>query len=92
MKGLRKDTYTMVRFTVTRVRLEPRLCYQDVSNADICLVSDMLSPAEGTPHIPLLCHAVNQESEEHHVTQIVSEMEKDVALMGDNPLSEQLRM
>lgn len=55
-------------------------------------MGDLLSSGEGSPHIPLLYHAVNQESEEHHVEQIVSEMERDVTLMGDNPLSEQLRM
>jgi hypothetical protein len=58
----------------------------------MCFASDLLLPGEGAPHIPLLCHAVNRESEEHHVVQIVSEMEKDITLMGDNPLAEQLRM
>jgi hypothetical protein len=58
----------------------------------LTFASDSLSPGEGAPHIPLLCHAVNRESEERHVAQIVSELEKDVTLMGDNPLSEQLRM
>jgi hypothetical protein len=55
------------------------------------LISDV-SFGEGISDQPLLLPAENEQSEEHHVAQIVSEMEKDVTLMEDNPLSEQLRM
>ncbi|KAJ9580188.1 hypothetical protein L9F63_004131, partial [Diploptera punctata] len=48
-------------------------------------------PGESTASIPLLTPRGN-ESEENHAAKIVSEMEKDTALMEDNPVSEQLRM
>ncbi|KDR19382.1 Transmembrane channel-like protein 5 [Zootermopsis nevadensis] len=47
---------------------------------------------EGILNQPLLFPGENKRLEEHHVAQIVNEMEQDVALMEDNPLSEQLRM
>jgi hypothetical protein len=51
----------------------------------------VLSCGEGISNQPLLS-AENERSEEHHVAQIVNEMEKNVTLMEDNPLSEKLRM
>ncbi|XP_033608829.1 transmembrane channel-like protein 5 isoform X2 [Cryptotermes secundus] len=86
-------TQPSVSRTLSRHQHWPVPSLQDVINGlPSRNMGDLFSPGEGTPHIPLLCHAANQESEEHHVAQIVSEMEKDVTLMGDNPLSEQLRM
>lgn len=52
----------------------------------------VLWPREGPIHTPLLNRPNSQQSEDNRVAQIVSEMEKDVTLMADNPLSEQLRM
>jgi len=52
----------------------------------------MLWPREGAPSTPILNRPNSQQSEDNRVAQIVSEMEKDVTLMADNPLSEQLRM
>jgi hypothetical protein len=34
----------------------------------------------------------SRQSEDNRAAEIVREMEKDVTLMADNPLSEQLRM
>ncbi|XP_069692484.1 transmembrane channel-like protein 7 isoform X2 [Periplaneta americana] len=55
-------------------------------------MGDALSTNEGSSHVPLLPPSGHNQSEDNHAAQIVSEMEKDTALMEDNPLSEQLRM
>jgi hypothetical protein len=52
----------------------------------------VLWPREGAPHTPLLDQPDSRQSEDDRVAQIVRQMEKDVTLMADNPLSEQLRM
>jgi hypothetical protein len=52
----------------------------------------MLWPREGVPHAPVGRCSDSRQSEEDRAAQIVMEMENDVTLMEDNPLSEQLRM
>ncbi|PSN57177.1 hypothetical protein C0J52_01475 [Blattella germanica] len=55
----------------------------DVGDAPV--VTPAPAPMERASTIPLLT-AQGQQSEENHAAQIVSEMEKDTALMEDNPV------
>jgi len=56
------------------------------------LIVGVLWPSEGAPHTPILHRPDSRQPEDNRAAQIVGEMEKDVTLMADNPLSEQLRM
>jgi hypothetical protein len=56
------------------------------------LIVGVLWQREVAPHAPILHRSDSRQSEDNRVKYIMWEMEKDVTLMEDNPLSEQLRM
>lgn len=80
--------------SINRTSTQPRRSF---SSRKHVILNDLPSrymgdmAGEATASFPLLTPREN-ESEESHAAKIVSEMERDTALMEDNPVSEQLRM